>query len=91
MNGIELAKQYFPNATDAEADSILWGRTGFPCFCPEGVTPEKHFRSQLKAYKELVDAGKNVCDLCNSEATTGYLCESCDSALNKIRKENLVK
>lgn len=32
MTYLELARQYFPNATDDELDYILWEYTGFPSF-----------------------------------------------------------
>lgn len=55
MRWIDLVREYFPDATDAEADSILWGKTGFPEFwnIPEdGNTPEECCRKQLQALKE---------------------------------------
>lgn len=30
MTWIELVKKYFPNASDEEADFILWEKTAFP-------------------------------------------------------------
>ena len=50
MTGIELVKEYFPDADDATADAILWARTGYPAFF-RGV-PETYFRRQLEEARE---------------------------------------
>lgn len=50
MTWLELAREYFPDASDAELDAILWSETGFPDFwnIPEdGATPEACCRKQL--------------------------------------------
>ena len=82
MTGIELVRQYFPNVSEEMADHILWNRTGFPSFFPGGENPEKYFGNQLAEYKKLVDAGKPVCDLCNSEAIIKKLCQNCYNRIN---------
>jgi len=54
MEWIDLVKQYFPDATDEQADYILWD-TGFPVFwrIPEdGRTPCECCRKQLQELKD---------------------------------------
>ncbi|HUW04789.1 MAG TPA: hypothetical protein VMW01_00875 [Williamwhitmania sp.] len=54
MKGIDVAKEYFPDATEGEAGYILWNETGFPAFwrIPEdGNTPEECLRKQLADFK----------------------------------------
>ena len=46
MTGIELVKEYFPDADDVTADAILWARTGFPVFFHGDA--EIYFRKQLE-------------------------------------------
>ena len=86
MNAIELAKEYFPEASEEELDHIIWSRTGFPSFFRGEESIEEQMRKQLSAYKKLVDAGKKVCYLCNSEATRNGLCHDCDEVLNRVRE-----
>lgn len=54
MNWLELVKQYFPDATDEEADYILWEHTGFPEFWnipKDGKTNIACCRKQLRQFK----------------------------------------
>ena len=54
---LEIAREYFPNASDETLDSIIWSRTGFPEFwnIPEdGNTPEECLRKQLQDFKNHV-------------------------------------
>ena len=55
MTWVELVKEYFPSATDEQADYILWGETGFPCFFnipKDGLTVEECLRKQLVSFKK---------------------------------------
>lgn len=55
---IEIVKEYFPEATDEEANHILWNETGFPCFWrlgEDGATPIECCRKQLKEFKEEIN------------------------------------
>uniref|UniRef100_A0A6M3LMW2 Uncharacterized protein n=1 Tax=viral metagenome TaxID=1070528 RepID=A0A6M3LMW2_9ZZZZ len=81
MTGIELVKEYFPDATDEFADHVLWARTGFPCFYPADIGIEEYLRREVQAFKVLYDAKKDICELCNSEATVGLLCHKCHEAI----------
>lgn len=44
----DIVRDYFPDATDAECDYILWEHTGFPGFFRGD--PEAELRGQLVAY-----------------------------------------
>jgi hypothetical protein len=46
MTWIELVKEYFPNATEAECDYILWEQTAFP------VCGLNEVKRQLQALKD---------------------------------------
>ncbi len=48
MTWLELVKKYFPNASDKEADFILWEKTCFPICSAETV------EKQLKELSEEV-------------------------------------
>ena len=55
MTGIEIVKEYFPDADDETASDIAWEQTGFPHFWnipADGNTPEECFRKQLKEFAE---------------------------------------
>ena len=57
MRWIDLVKEYFPEATDEQADIILWGKTGFPTFYNIGIdgdTPEACVRKQLQEFKDSI-------------------------------------
>ena len=47
MTVLEFVRQYFPNATEKEADFILWELTGFP------LANLDELRSQLQHIKEV--------------------------------------
>lgn len=58
---LELVREYFPKATDEEANGILWECTGFPCFwnIPQnGLTAEQCCRNQLKDLQSKLTFGK---------------------------------
>jgi len=53
----DIVREYFPDASDGDIESIVWAETGFPCFwnIPEdGNTPEECFRKQLGEFKSEV-------------------------------------
>jgi len=57
MKWVELVKEYFPSATDEQADYILWEKTGFPCFWrlgEDGATPEACCRKQLQEFRDSI-------------------------------------
>ena len=47
MTYLELVKEYFPDASDDEADYILWEFTAFPL-----VWGEDELREQLQKFRE---------------------------------------
>jgi hypothetical protein len=58
---LDVAREYFPDYSDAELDHIIWAYTGFPEFwhIPEdGNTVEECFRKQLQDFKDgkVIDA-----------------------------------
>ena len=57
MKWVELVKEYFPDASDEEANDILWGKTGFPSFFnipKDGATPEACCRKQLQEFRDSI-------------------------------------
>jgi len=59
-NVVEIAKEYFPNATKKELYFIIWEETGYPTFFApkEGETAEDVFRQQLIKYKNSIEINK---------------------------------
>jgi len=54
---VELVREYFPDASDEQAEYILWRETGFPCFWrlgEDGATPEACYRKQLQEFKDSI-------------------------------------
>lgn len=58
MTGIELVKEYFPDADDKTAGYILWNETSFP------MGGESHIRKCLEHSKQARDLGKFPCEQC---------------------------
>jgi hypothetical protein len=47
----DIAREYFPDATDEECEYLIWERTGYPSFWDipkDGLTPAECFRKQLR-------------------------------------------
>ena len=56
----QIAREYFPEATEEEIEFIIWGKTGFPSFWQipkDGATPEECFRKQLAEFAASVKEG----------------------------------
>lgn len=83
MTGIELVRQYFPDASDDFAGYILWNKTGFPSFYL-GNNPVEYFGQQIAQFKKLYDAGELICELCNSKVIINGLCQDCYDVLYNI-------
>jgi hypothetical protein len=50
----DVAREYFPDASDEELEHIIWEHTGYPEFWPDGSkTPEENFRMQLQEFKDV--------------------------------------
>lgn len=81
-----IVRMVFPDASDAECESLLWNRTGFPGFWRTG-NPRRDILHSLRRYKRTLASGKPVCDLCNDAAVTPRrdprLCRWCDKAINR--------
>lgn len=73
---LDLVREYFPDASEDEADFILWERTAFPMNSVDGL------RTQLAEFKQAVGRYPNAgfCDFCNNLAVTRGLCISCAAA-----------
>jgi hypothetical protein len=52
MTGIELVKEYFPTASEDDAEMVLWECTGYPSFFM-GDDPVAYFRAQLMEAADL--------------------------------------
>lgn len=65
---LEVVREYFPEVSPEDADTILWSRTGFPAFW-NGDDPETCLREQLKAYADAVGQGKDICYGCGKMFT----------------------
>lgn len=61
----DLVREYFPNASYDEVETILWEHTGFPAFWStpaDGLTPVECCRKQLQELKDSL-AAKTGADL----------------------------
>ena len=58
MTGIELAREYFPSATDDEADALMWTCTCFPFLGGDDAAIVR-YREQLKDY--AMRSSANIC------------------------------
>jgi len=59
FNAFDIAKEYFPDASDEEIEHIIWSHTGFPDFwwIPEdGWTSLQCLRTQLQRFKNDRDS-----------------------------------
>ena len=66
----DIAREYFPLASENELEYIIWGETGFPVFwnIPEdGKTPTQCFRKQLREYKADIAARQRACWGCGPQ------------------------
>lgn len=60
----QIAREYFPQASDDELENIIWGYTGFPAFWnipADGKTPTQCFRKQLREHKADRKANRRGC------------------------------
>jgi len=67
----DLVREVFPDATDEQADYILWEHTGFPGFWNipnEGNTPEECCRQQLYNLRERVIEEQRARDIRNGNS-----------------------
>jgi hypothetical protein len=83
MSALKIAREYFPDYSDAELDSIVWGKTGFPGFFSGDKPVEEQFRDQLKEESERRKQGKTGCPRCGREMDYKEgcydLCERCQA------------
>lgn len=75
VTGIEAVRRYFPDATDEQAEFILWNKTGFPAFLERGVGS---LLNQIKRLKIALSWHLDCCYGCgNIQKTDGMLCYLC--------------
>lgn len=66
---LELVQSVFPEITDEKkAISMLWSKTGYPCWFPKGADPIETMKKQLLKLKNTIDSGQTPCDLCSRPA-----------------------
>ena len=83
MDVISIIKGVFPEATDADCEHILWGRTPYP-FAP--VTARDLYRAAM-GLKRAGANGRRLCDYCANVAEQGrYECSQCRAALTPLPK-----
>jgi hypothetical protein len=79
----DVVRKVFPNATDKEANDLLWAHTAFPF-----ETDPKPLVKQLRTFKKTNDAGELACDFCNRPAAKGdILCRPCARSWEKLRRK----
>ena len=86
----EVAREYFPDASDAELEHIIWGKTGFPGFWPnKDLTPEENFRNQLKELQEAVKIVplNEQCDFCFERKVDNMMCQFHIDDWERLRKQ----
>lgn len=73
MKAPALVREVFPDASESEADYLLWERTAFPFNDLEGT------RAQLIEFKTASERypGASFCDFCNSLALIKGCCATC--------------
>lgn len=82
----EIVREYFPNATVDEVESILWEKTGFPCFLADG---ERSLREQLAKFKRATELKRDVCYCCGKIRHKSEMrFEMCKRGLAALRKIN---
>lgn len=61
-NPIKIVQEYFPSASDKQANSVLWACTGYPAFfhTTETKTKEDCLREQLKNISERAKGDPEV-------------------------------
>lgn len=80
MNTLELIREYFPDASWEEADSILWEFTGWPGFFDGD--PETVLREQLGKFWCAQQIGASTCYGCGEIrwlVEGSIFCEECDA------------
>lgn len=66
MSAIDIVRQYFPDATEDDADYILWNQTCFPFIVSSDVDESiDHWKLQIAKYKCTVEL------LCGGPFRTG--------------------
>lgn len=90
LTPIEIVRQFFPEASDEEAERLLWERTGWPAFWPKRypAEPTAHVLTRQVAafYGALwIHSGRPLCDHCNRPATRDDgLCRRCRSIIVRV-------
>jgi hypothetical protein len=77
-----LVRDYFPDATDADVEFILWEKTGWPCFFRGD--PVVCIREQLRKYRDARAWGLDTCYGCGEvrQLVDGHImCAACVARL----------
>ena len=83
MNAGDIVRAAIPEASDSVVSHVLWGRTPFPF----GTVTTKDLYRAASGWRRACDNGKRLCDLCHRVAVDGWTCQTCNDALERIRKE----
>jgi hypothetical protein len=94
MTALELVRVVFPDASDAEAECILWSHTGFPVFWnipQDGNTPEECLQNQLA---DLLWLGPSCYRCGKSEEEGGgrtkdIFCDTCFKEMQEAKEEQV--
>ena len=79
MNGLELVRTVFDkDIEEGEADTILWGCTGFPCFYRGD--PVRFFYYQLQHAKRALALGFTIDDIFEGKDHLFCKCNTCGYA-----------
>jgi len=77
---LDVVRPIFPNATEEEADYLMWNCTAWPFAGKDW----RKYRRQLAKLKRTLDAGKTPCEFCGAPATHNlihytytYTCKRC--------------
>lgn len=82
MIALDVVRAAIPNATQRDAEHIVWGRTPFPF---AAVSPRSLYKAAA-GYQRAVAKGVTLCDHCERPAVPGkWECKLCRDALNAAR------
>lgn len=85
---LDVAREYFPDASDDELNFILWEKTGFPCFFEDGLNS---LREQLATYKRAFELGRDVCYGCGKirfrSQIKFLICKYCEAKMTRASEK----
>lgn len=83
-----IVRDYFPDATDDEIESVLWSKTGWPCFFHGDVATA--LRSQIAEFWFARMIGVDSCYGCGKAKYVvpgDIMCAECDARMNELNRE----